>query len=523
MKKPPKPENESYRLAVLRDMDILDTAAEERFDRITRLVCKALNVPIAAISLVDDERQWFKSIQGLDVSETSRDVSFCAHAIAKEEPLHINDTASDDRFSDNPLVVSEPNIQSYHGVPLNIDGAYVGALCGIDTKPHVLSNDQKQVLLDLGYLLERELVSIDLDYHRKLEEELNQSQEFQNLVFENIPDYLFVKNKQSEIVKANDLFLNLYPQEQRDKVIGYTTVESYPKEEAEAFLAQDRKAFESGESEVEETITFPDGLVRTLLTKKIAFSNNANEDFLLGLARDITELKAIQTELKEANSELEEFSYRTSHDLRSPLISSLAIAEMSQEALSKGKIAPAETGLEHIVTSIKRLLLLIDDLLILAQTKNQEEAQTEIILEHLVEEALEKFSHMPYFDRLTIKKNFMETGPICSKESRVKLIIENLISNSIKYQDLDEERPLIQIRIHEHKEKIIFEIEDNGLGIPEECHSKLFGMFNRFHSKTSYGSGLGLYMVKKSADLINANIEFHPLQKGSLFKLIIPG
>jgi len=104
MKKPDIPLNEEHRLKTLRSLNILDTASEERFDRLTRMAKRLFNVPIATISLVDEDRQWFKSCIGLTVKETPRDISFCGHAILDDEVFIISDTLQDERFVDNPLV-----------------------------------------------------------------------------------------------------------------------------------------------------------------------------------------------------------------------------------------------------------------------------------------------------------------------------------------------------------------------------------------------------------------------------------
>ena len=159
----PAPENEEQRLAFLRDMKILDTSAEERFDRITRIVCRVLNVPISAISIVDEKRQWFKSSQGLSVCETSRGVAFCAHAILDCDPLIIADALSDERFFDNPLVVGDPNIRFYAGFPINLGkDVRIGTLCAIDTKPRELSAEQIEVMNDLRRIVESEFQAITL-------------------------------------------------------------------------------------------------------------------------------------------------------------------------------------------------------------------------------------------------------------------------------------------------------------------------------------------------------------------------
>jgi len=163
MKKPDIPKDEKARLKTLRSLNILDTASEERFDRLTRMAKRMFDVPIALVSLVDENRQWFKSCIGLNVSETPRDISFCGHAILGEELFIIPDATKDERFSDNPLVIKEPHIRFYAGYPLRFtDGSRLGTLCIIDQKPRNLNDDDFEALKDLASTAERELAAIQL-------------------------------------------------------------------------------------------------------------------------------------------------------------------------------------------------------------------------------------------------------------------------------------------------------------------------------------------------------------------------
>lgn len=133
MKEPDFPVNEQERLSSLRSLQILDTPSEERFDRVTRMAMRLFGVPIALVSLVDENRQWFKSCFGLDVSETERRISFCGHAILQNDTLVIEDATQDERFHDNPLVTGEAGIRFYAGHPLrNMSGHGLGTLCIID-------------------------------------------------------------------------------------------------------------------------------------------------------------------------------------------------------------------------------------------------------------------------------------------------------------------------------------------------------------------------------------------------------
>lgn len=163
MKTPDTPEDETARLRTLRSLSILDTPEEERFDRLTRLAKRMFDVPIALVSLVDENRQWFKSHEGLNVRETSRDISFCGHTILGNKTFIITDTTKDERFADNPLVLNEPNIRFYAGCPLRyLDGSKLGTLCIIDDNPRTLSGEDLDALKDLAELVESELAAVQL-------------------------------------------------------------------------------------------------------------------------------------------------------------------------------------------------------------------------------------------------------------------------------------------------------------------------------------------------------------------------
>lgn len=143
----PIPGNEADRLRTLRGYEILDTKPEDRFDDLTRLAALVCRTPIALVSLVDEDRQWFKSKIGLAASQTPREDTFCAHAIMTPELLVVPDASQDPRFATNSLVLGEPHIRLYAGAPLTApDGHNLGALCIIDRKPRRLSREQLESL-----------------------------------------------------------------------------------------------------------------------------------------------------------------------------------------------------------------------------------------------------------------------------------------------------------------------------------------------------------------------------------------
>jgi diguanylate cyclase (GGDEF)-like protein len=163
MKEPELPDDEDRRIFALHALQVLDTPPEERFDRLTRLARRAFGMPIALISLVDRERQWFKSVAGADVRETPRSVSFCGHAVLSDNTFVIEDALADARFADNPLVTGPPHVRFYAGQPLVSEEGYkLGTFCIMDKKPRRLSTEDMAMLQDLAALAQDELAVVDL-------------------------------------------------------------------------------------------------------------------------------------------------------------------------------------------------------------------------------------------------------------------------------------------------------------------------------------------------------------------------
>lgn len=253
------------------------------------------------------------------------------------------------------------------------------------------------------------------------------------------------------------------------------------------------------------------------------------KEVFLAIVLDVTERVKLEQEretvskiLEESNRELEEFAYRTSHDLRSPLVSSIKLVSIVEAAMNSGNNDRAINSIKHIQTSLVKLETLVKDIHALTKTKNVEEDEKLIDLDLIVDDALSSFSHMDNFARLNIEKHLHFDEDIMLKSSRLSMIVENLISNAIKYQDIQESQSFIKISTAKENNSFVLTVEDNGLGIPAEHQASLFSMFKRFHSKVSFGSGLGLYMVKKSADILGGELVFEQPKKGTRFVLTIP-
>jgi len=179
---PALPDNEARRLAALRHLEILDTSQEKAYDRLMNYAARRCGVPIAAVSLIDANRQWFKARVGLDACETSRDISFCGHAILQQDVFVVTDALQDARFADNPLVTGEPYIRFYAGAPIiDADGLAMGTICVIDTQPRTLTEAQldslQHVAESLALLLTMHQTRKHLDTYRASLEAFRESAE----------------------------------------------------------------------------------------------------------------------------------------------------------------------------------------------------------------------------------------------------------------------------------------------------------------------------------------------------------
>lgn len=221
MKAPLIPENETERQCALNKTGLLNSDHEARFDRITRIARHMFSVPIALVSLIDQNRQWFKSCQGLEAKETPRNISFCGHAILSDSTLIVENALDDARFADNPLVSGAPNIRFYAGAPLHtVDGYRIGTLCLIDTQPRTLSAEQVDMLGDLAATVE-ELIQADeisQTSYSALESELIASRDHMASLINNIPGVTYR-------CLHDEHWTMLYISGQGDRVSGYVADE----------------------------------------------------------------------------------------------------------------------------------------------------------------------------------------------------------------------------------------------------------------------------------------------------------
>ncbi|TBR42138.1 response regulator [Marinomonas agarivorans] len=280
-----------------------DQPLAEKIQSVIRLGVEYLELDVGVVSQVTQNVYEVKYCQPQQLLTKEKTFKFkntyCSHLFGQQEIKswhHI----TDEKMTTH-LCYKNQSIKSYIGTTIFINKQPYGTINFFGKSPSTkpFSNQNKVLLRLMAQWLSSELT------RSAILRDVKESQNFLQLVQDSIPDLLFVKDSAFRIVRANPAFLNLYPEDTRDTIIGTTTVESYDEQEAEAFLAQDKKALKHGNSEIEETIHFPSGETKTLLTKKVRFQNQDGESFVLGVSRDITESKNTLARLAESEERYE--------------------------------------------------------------------------------------------------------------------------------------------------------------------------------------------------------------------------
>lgn len=241
-----------------------------------------------------------------------------------------------------------------------------------------------------------------------------------------------------------------------------------------------------------------------------------------GIIRDISERKHFERQLLAANAELEEFAYRTSHDLRSPIASSIGLLNISRELLETGDNDALDGTLGRMERNFSRLDHLIQNIIVLTRDRLTEEQNQRIVPHDVVQATIGSLCHQEDGRRIRITNHIPQQLTIVSKPSKFDIIVGNLLSNAIKYHDPQEADPRVDIFASKRAGSIRLTVEDNGIGVPEEKREHLFRMFKRLHPNRSFGSGLGLYILKKSVESLNGTASFEAKDKGSRFFVELP-
>ncbi len=559
MKPAPLPADESLRLAALDECALLDTGADASFDDLARLASLICGVPIALISLVDRDRQWFKSRIGIDASETPREVAFCAHAILEPGVMVVSDALSDERFHDNPLVTDEPNVRFYAGAPLEIEqGLRIGTLCVIDHVPRELNDAQRDGLAAIA----RQVVA-QINLRKKVaaleEAKARQSLFEQQLQRFNAEMKALVSLRTTELQTERDRAELYFDVAGSMMVVAdvHGTIERANRRVGEVLCRPDASlvgkdwfdlCFPAGEREdarrfyrnlicgghdldhrFRGRVLTADGRTRTIFWHTTKLVNHLGTTIgLLGVGEDITarleadeRLRQTLDELERSNTGLQQFVHVASHDLREPINSILNFAKLLVRDMDSGDRTRIDRYINFILRGGERLRTLIDDLLAFVHIENTEARMERLELDDTLEDirqsladAIEKSGALLHVEKLPA---------IRGDRTLIGLLLQNLISNALKFRRPGE-RPKITVRAENDADELRVCVIDNGIGIPEDFHEKIFGIFQRLHARSEYeGTGLGLALCRRIADIHSAKLSVRSREGyGSCFVLALP-
>ncbi|MGE6168570.1 PAS domain S-box protein [Aeromonas media] len=362
----PIPPDEAERLHLLHALRILDTPSEEVFDRITRLVARILDVPIALVSLVDTDRQWFKSRIGIDVNETPRELAFCAHAIAQTSPLIVTDTTQDSRFMNNALVTGDPNIRFYAGVPLrSIGGLSIGTLCAIDSKPRQLNPEEVSILVDLAALVSKEMQMREamLLSHARSEQAIQAMEDVEarfRTIFERAGVGIAMVAPDGGWLRVNDALCQIVGYSQ-DELINLTFQDiTHPDDlNTDLSLLQQLINDDIDHYQLEKRYITKSGRyvwIQLIVTKKL--SENGELEYFISIIKNVQEQKEAEASLAELHKDLENRVETRTRDLQ--LANEMLSASIAQQLRFEQELRRREAELQMVLQNANDAYVCID-------------------------------------------------------------------------------------------------------------------------------------------------------------------
>jgi len=497
---PPLPPDEPRRLQALQGLCLLDTPAELRFDRIVRTVAQVFRVPIALVSLLDGERQWFKARVGLEPHSTPRSVSFCGHAILTPDTFVVQNALQDLRFFDNPLVTGTPHIRFYAGHPVRAtDGSAVGTLCVLDREPRDFSRDNRQLLADMASWVELEFNALTVQQARTA---LAQKERF----FELSVDLLCVLGLDGRFQQASKACARAlgYP-EQALRTLSLLAL-AHPEDQAATagWLAEGARG--GPLPRFEHRCQGRDGSWHWLQWSAVA---QPDEGIVYGVAREVTQQKQLESERHLVERMKNEFVSTVSHELRTPLTSIRGALGLLEGGVAGPlpSMAADMIGIAH--KNSERLIRLINDMLDLEKVEsgNLDFHLLPLELGPLVAQAAQ--AHQGYAQERGVRLRVVDEAPGAKAvvdEGRFLQVLANLISNALKFSP---EGQSVVLKLERHAERLRVSVEDRGPGIPEAFRARIFQKFAQADGSDTRrrgGTGLGLsisqaFMVKMGGAL----------------------
>jgi PAS domain S-box-containing protein len=507
MLEPATPTDEPERLKDLCQLEILDTAAEERFDRITRTAQRLFGVPIALVSLVDTDRQWFKSRAGLDVPQTGRRESFCAHAILREGPFIIPDTLADERFADNPLVTGQPHIRFYAGMPLRGRAGYrIGTLCLIDRRPREFTQEDIAAFADLAAWAQLELTIEGIQQARQAAQD---SHARLQSVLDNAGDAIVTLDGLGRIESFNPAATRMF-----GRHAGESTGQSV--------LAWVSPAARKVLGEFVQSAG-GDGSVRREVTCRRADGSEFPAEIVVSpirgfgqtgytlIARDVSERKQVE---KMKN----EFIGTVSHELRTPLTSVRGSLGLLLGGAAGEFPAKARALLEIAANNCDRLVRLINDMLDIEKIESGN-VRFDLSPQPLLPIVRQAMGATDGFGQQFQVRYVLDPDAadvrVRADADRLTQVVVNLLSNAAKFSPAGSAVD-VGVRLHDNG-RVRLSIADRGPGIPAQFRDRLFSRFLQADSsdtRSKMGTGLGLAISRAIVQRLGGSIGFEDREGG---------
>ena len=491
----PLPRDEEGRLRALRESELLDSPPEQDWDDLTAIASAVCGTPIALVSLVDKDRQWFKSRVGLDLSETPRDQSFCAHAILGDGVFQVEDTHADERFRDNLLVTGPPDIRFYAGAPIvNDRGHALGTVCVADRKPRALTDQQKGALAALARQASARLRL--RDKARLLADARNEIAQSLALVegtLEATVDGILCVDHEQRVLVCNERFLSMwgFPRVfgQRGTynpmlgpgIVRLKDPEGYRRLLAEQDLHPEEDRF--------DVVELADGRVFERYSRP-SRSGGAIAG-LVNCFRDITDRRQIEN-LKN------EFVSTVSHELRTPLTAIRGALGLLEAGIVGVLPEQAKEFITISRTNCERLIRLVNDILDLEKLEagRVELSPRPLEAKALIEAALSNVRPLAEPALVSLVSR-VAVPSVFADEDRLIQVITKLMSNAVKFSPSDEQ---VELDVTPGaRGGVRVEVRDRGPGIPPSARHKLFRRFQQLDqsdSRPKGGTGLGLAICK---------------------------
>ena len=519
------PENEQERLEALRLYQIMDTEAEESFDKLTRLAASICETPVALVTLLDEERQWFKSKVGLDIEETTRDVAFCNYAIVDSGVMIVTDATADDRFRDHPLVVSDPKIRFYAGAPLEVaPGIRLGTLCAIDWQPRELSEHQLEALVVLRDQVVSQLkLRREIAQRKAAEERVRANADRLRLVIEQAPVVMWTVDQDMRFTSSLGAGLEALNLE-ANEVVGLTLSEYLGTSDPEPLPVTMHRRTLGGEPTQYEFL-FKDNWYQA----KVEPLRDERGQVVgcIGLALDVTEQRRAIEEAGRANRAKSDFLANISHEIRTPLNGVIGMSRL----LLRGSLPLRERKYaERLNVSARSLLELVNDVLDFSKIE-----AGKVVLESLefdpvavvddVYQMLEPRSRAKGLDLVLDVAN--RPGLVRGDPARLRQVLVNLVGNAVKFTQAGRVDVAVKVEDLEANRRLLrFAVKDTGIGISAEEGSRLFEPFLQAADSTAKeheGTGLGLAISKELVELMGGEIGFESRPgEGSTFFFAVP-